>query len=867
MAGTKRGITVWALGVLVGGGCGSHATESATDAEADRDGGSKHTLDAGKDGTREDGGTTLDAGSCDASSKPAAFVQVASATPQSAGMSTSVAYAMPEVSGDLNVIVVAWNDATHSVVSVTDGSKNAYTRAVGPTVGANITQSIYYAAKIAGGSNQVTVAFDSAVDNADIRVLEYSGVGSLDGVASGTGSISPATTSQITTTAPHNLLVAAGTTSGDFSAAGSNYTQRIITQPDGDIVEDEIVSQPGSYSATAPTSGSWVMQLVAFKGAATCSMMTGSSAVAVSPPAAGVTPTQTRLFTATVQGLSNMQVTWAVDGIKGGSGAVGAISNAGLYTPPASAGVHTVTATSVADTTKSGTATVAVTDLAGVLTTHNDIARTGQNSSELALTIANVNQGQFGKLFSLPVDGYVYAQPLWVPGVSFGGVKHNAVFVATENNSVYAFDADQAGSPLWRVSLGTPVPDGDTGDTADLVPQLGVSGTPVIDAAASILYVVAETKDAGATYHHRLHALDLATGSEKLGGPVDINPTVSGTGGNSSGGMVQYSPIDHFQRPALLLLGGVVYVPIGSNADTDPDISHGWVVGYSTANLSQVLAYCASPNGTMASIWQSGAGIAVDSSSNMYFETGNGTFDANTGGTDYGNSAIKMNASGAVLDWFTPYNQDVLDANDIDLGSAGPVVLPDQPGPVPHELLVIGKPGFIFVVNRDNMGHYQSGSNSQIVQSVEFAANTTSVTGGSYATIAYFNETAYFADSGVTGDGKLKAYSLTNGLLSTSPTSESPTAYAYPGATPSVSSHGASNGIVWSLEGQGYTPSTAPVLHAYAATNLGTELYNSSQAGARDTPGPAVKFAVPTVANGKVYAGTQTEITVFGLLP
>jgi PQQ-like domain len=504
---------------------------------------------------------------------------------------------------------------------------------------------------------------------------------------------------------------------------------------------------------------------------------------------------------------------------------------------------------------------------AGVFTWHNDNARTGQNLEEVTLTPANVSKSQFGKLFSQPVDGFVYAQPLWAPLVTIGGSKHNVAYVATENNSVYAFDADTSQKALWHVSLGTPVPAADTGDTTDLVPQLGITGTPVIDPTTNTLYVVAETKDGGGAYSHRLHALDLATGAEKFGGPVTIHPSVPGTGGNSSGGTVAFSPIDHFQRPALLLAGGVVYVPFGSNGDMDPGISHGWVVAFGASSLTQGMAYCTSPDGNMASLWSSGGGIAVDSSGTLYFETGNGSFDANTGGSDYGDSVVKLSAAGKVLDYFTPYNQETLSDNDVDLASAGLVLLPDQTGPVAHELIATGKPGWLYVVNRDDMGHYKSSDNSQIVQSVEYADNSTNITGGDYATVAYFNSSVYFADAGTPGDGKLKAYSLTAGRLSTSPTSESPTGYSYPGATPSVSANGTKNGIVWALEGQGYTPSTAPVLHAYDATDVGKELYNSDQAGSRDQPGPAVKFAVPTVANGKVYVATQTELTVFGLLP
>jgi hypothetical protein len=500
----------------------------------------------------------------------------------------------------------------------------------------------------------------------------------------------------------------------------------------------------------------------------------------------------------------------------------------------------------------------------GVFTAHNDNARSGQNPAETVLAPANVDSAHFGKKFSQPVDGFVYAQPLWVAGVTAGGKTHDVVYVATENDSVYAFDADASQPPLWQVSLGTPVPCGDTGDCQDLIPLLGITGTPVIDPATQTLFVVAETKDSSAAYHHKLHALDLGTGAEKLGGPIEINPSVAGTGGNSTGGTVLFSPLDHFQRPGLLLSGGVVYVPIGSTADTNPGVSHGWIVGFKESDLSQTMVFCTSPNGTMASIWQSGAGIAADSSGNLYAETGNGSFDADTGGMDYGDSVVKLAPSGTVLDWFSPHDEAALDTGDIDFGSAGPLLLPDQTGAVAHELIAVGKPGYLYLVNRDAMGHFQSANDSQIVGKVSVAPNTSDITGGIFATPASFNGQVYLAAV----SDNLKAFSLTAGALSAAPTSQSTLVFNYPGATPSVSSNGTSAGIVWVIEGDGYTPMQSAVLHAYDATNLATELYSSTQAaGGRDAAGPAVKFSVPTVVNGHVYVGTQTELDVYGSLP
>jgi hypothetical protein len=502
----------------------------------------------------------------------------------------------------------------------------------------------------------------------------------------------------------------------------------------------------------------------------------------------------------------------------------------------------------------------------GVLTWRNDNARTGQYLVETTLTPANVNSKKFGKLASLPVDGYVYAQPLFVAGVKIGSATHDVVYVATEHDTLYAFDAGGSATPLWQVSFltggATPVPPGDTGETGDLIPELGITGTPVIDAATGTLYVVVNTKEAGPTYPHRLHALDLATGKEKFGGPIEISASVPGTGGNSIGGMVTFTGLNHLQRPALLLSNGVVYVAIGSHGDHNPDLYHGWVVGYGAADLKQSFVYCTTPDGMEGSIWMGGAGVASDASGSLFVETANGTFDADMGGRNLSESVLKLGKSGLV-DWFTPHDQDVLDSGDVELGSVGAVVLPDQAGPVPHELLASGKTGLLYILNRDAMGHYNAAGDSQIVQFVDVNPNTTDIQGGIFGTPAYWNGTVYVA--GVSDN--LKAFALSNGKLSTSPTSQSAITFQYPGATPVISSNGASAGIVWVIEGQGYTPGAPGVLHAYDATNLANELYNSTQAGSRDTPGNAVKFTPPTVAKGKVFVVSQTEVTVYGLLP
>jgi hypothetical protein len=490
-----------------------------------------------------------------------------------------------------------------------------------------------------------------------------------------------------------------------------------------------------------------------------------------------------------------------------------------------------------------------------VLTYHNDNQRTGQYTLETVLTPSSVNASAFGKKFSQTVDSYVYAQPLFVPGLTIGGQVHDVVFVVTEANSIYAFDANTSGPVLWHTNVGMALSCSDLDDCGDLVPGAGITGTPVIDPATQTMYLVALTTESG-TFHHRFHAIDLLTGAEKFGGPVEVSPTAQGTGANSQNGTVQFDPKTHYQRCALLLAGGVVYIGIGSNAESDSD-NHGWVVGYDASNLASAMTFCTSPNDNWSSVWQSGGGLSSDSTGYIYAETGNGTFDANTGGTDYGDSALKLSSTGAVVDYFTPYNQADLSSGDIDFGAANPVILPDQTGTVTHELVATGKPGLLYLINRDGMGHYQSGSNSQIVQSVPAFANTTGVTNGIFSSPAYWNGRVYVTGIG----GSVQAFTLSAGRLSTSPASQTSEQVSWPGATVSVSSNGATDGIVWVLDG------SAGVLYAYDATNLATELYDTTQAsGGRDKPGRPVKFAVPTVANGHVYVGTQTELDVYGLL-
>jgi hypothetical protein len=371
------------------------------------------------------------------------------------------------------------------------------------------------------------------------------------------------------------------------------------------------------------------------------------------------------------------------------------------------------------------------------------------------------------------------------------------------------------------------------------------------------LYVVAKTKENG-SFVQRLHALNVTTGAEKFGGPVVIQASVSGSGVGSSGGRLAFDPLRENQRTALMLLNGVVYFGFGSHGDNQP--YHGWLLGYNASTLTQVLAYCSTPNGEGGGIWHSGGGLVADSANNIYYVTGDGTFDANTGAPDYGDSFVRFN-SGAVQDYFTPRDQGTIDTNNLDLGAGGLVLLPDQPGTHPHLLVGAGKNGTIYLVDRDTMGHYSATTNTN-VQTLQNIFPFGTPLPGNYSSPVYFNGTVYF---GPVADA-VQAFSLTNGLLSTAPASRTAVSYSYPGGALSISANGTSNGILWAVERRGTNPGA---LHAYDARNLAVELYNTDQAaGARDAlSSAAAKFSIPLVVNGKVFVASESRLTAYGLLP
>jgi hypothetical protein len=520
-------------------------------------------------------------------------------------------------------------------------------------------------------------------------------------------------------------------------------------------------------------------------------------------------------------------------------------------------------ATSNAATLTVNAAPPATTD---VLTYHNDVARTGQNLTETTLTTSNVTSAKFGKLGFYSVDGLVDAEPLYassVPVPSKG--THNLLIVPTENDSVYAFDAD-SGSTIWQI---TTLKSGETASDnrgcGQVTPEIGVTSTPVIDRTQGpngAVYVVAMSKDGSGNYYQRLHALDLALGTELFNGPVDIEATYPGTGDNTNGTSVVFDPKQYKERAALLLLNGVIYTSWASHCDIRPYT--GWIMGYSESTLAQTSVLNVTPNGNEGAIWMAGAGLAADTLGNIYFLDANGDFDTTVNAQgfpsdgDYGNAFMKLSTTGnelAVADFFEMDNEASENGSDTDLGSGGTIVLPDLTdgsGNTWHLAVGAGKDSNLYLVNRDSMGKF-SANNSTIYQELAGA-----LPGGVFAMPAYFNSTIYYGSVG----SPIQAFTFANAKLSTSANAQTSNSFGYPGATPSISANGTSNGIVWAVE------NTSPaVLHAYNASTL-NELYNSNQAsGGRDQFGAGNKYITPMIVNGKVFVGTTNGVAVFGILP
>lgn len=627
--------------------------------------------------------------------------------------------------------------------------------------------------------------------------------------------------------------------------------------------------------------------------------------VSVTPARAALAVTQTLTLSASTD--DNAGVAWSISPSGGAFNPTSTLTGANAtFTAPTSAGAYTITATSLTDATQSASLAVGVTDLAGMYTWHNDLARDGLNAQEYALTTSNVNTTSFGKLFSCSVDGAVYAQPLWVANLTVNGAVHNVVYVATEHDSLFAFDADANANPcipLWSVSLidtnhggnvggtdvgETSVPSGTSGNLVgtgegDVAPETGVTGTPVIDSSSGTLYVVSKSVNAAHTmFYQRLHAINLTTGAEKSGSPVEITKSITFPGSGDGGSTVAFNEQEENQRASLALVNGTVYISWGSHEDDNP--FYGWIVGYSyngsAFTLGPVLNV--SPNAQWSAIWMSGAAPAADSNNNLYLITGNGLFDVNSNGKDYGDSLLQLSSSLGVSQYFTPSDQTSGEpGSDMDFGSGGAMLLPDLPvnGNNPTHLAVGGgKDGNLYILNRDQLGGLGDGNAWQ-----EIGLSSGSFAGAIFSTAAFWNNNLYIGSVAL----PLASYQLNpaSAKFSANPTSATSAAFKFPGTTPSVSATGTKNGILWALDTSqpcvGKAPACGPaVLHAFDATNLATELWNSSLTGT-DTAGYAVKFTVPTVANGKVYVGTRGnnignvdtstnnpgELNVYGLKP
>ena len=507
---------------------------------------------------------------------------------------------------------------------------------------------------------------------------------------------------------------------------------------------------------------------------------------------------------------------------------------------------------------------IACTSLAQVTTSQYDNFRTGATLNERTLNPQNVNARQFGKLGAFKVDGPVYAQPLFLPGVEVPGKgTHDVIYVATEHDSVYAFDADRPGDPpLWQVSFldktrDITVPSEDDVQCPFIRPEVGITSTPVIDLKSGTLYVLSRTKirhraSADEFFQH-LHALAITTGVEKFGGPKLIAASVPGQGSGSVNGNVAFDPLKENSRAALTLANNAVYILWASSCDVDP--YHGWVMAYDTQTLAQKAVLNVNPNGKEAGIWLSDTGPVVDAEGNLYVPTGNGTFDADSGGHDYGDSVLKLNGSSlAIRDYFTPHDQDRISEADSDVGSSGPLLLPDQPGAHRHLLLQPTKDSTIYVIDRDNMGKFHRDSDS-LLEMIKMG-------GGGYGAMAYWNGHAYFSAS----DDNLRDYVIKSGQLA--PNASSSMKFANPGATPSVSADGKKNAIVWAISTKTWNgPDTKnAVLYAFDATRLGEPIYTSEQNSQRDRAGLATRFVIPVVISGRVYFGTRNEVEVYGLL-
>ena len=757
-------------------------------------------------------------------------------------------------------------------VTVTAGQSATFSVAATGTAPLSYQWYVNSAAVGANSSSYEIAAPTLSQTGTQIYVTVTDAVGSVTS-ATVTLTVNAAATTPAIAQQPVSITVTAGQAAAfSVTATGTaplSYQWFMNSAPAGTNSNTFSIAQ----TTTAQTGAQVFVKVTNTAGSATSNTVT----LTVNPPAptapsitqqpanATVTAGQPATFTVTATGTAPLAYQWFLNGSAAGT-------NSNTYTISQTTSAQTgaqiyVTVTNAVNTATSQTVTLTVnavqTSTVNVLTYHNDVARTGQNLNESILTTANVKSANFGLVGNLSVDGGVDAEPLYVSNLSLAGGVHNVVYVVTENDSVYAFDADTF-AQLWHVSvLGANETASDNRGCGQVSPIIGITSTPVIDLSAGThgeIFLVAMSLDNGGNYHQRLHALDLTTGAEISGSPTTIQatfPTMSGT--------TTFDPKQYKERAALLLLNGVIYTTWASHCDAGPYT--GWIMGYNETTLQQSSVLDVIPNGGDGAIWMAGDGPAADSSGNIYFLDANGTFDdtLNSNGFpehgDYGNAFVKVSTAGnnlSVADYFTMFDTDAESNSDEDLGSGGEMLLPDvqdTQNNTWHLAVGAGKDGHIYVVNRDLMGKFNTSNDSAIHQEID----TNGLSGGVFAMPAYFNNVVYY---GAVGD-HLRAFSIANAKLTTPASSLSATSFGYPGTTPSISANGSSAGIVWAVENNG----SGGTLHAYDATNLATELYNSNQAANSRDHFADNKFITPMIANGKVYVGTPNSVAVFGLLP
>ena len=825
--------------------------------------GAKQTFQAMLNGTVTSGATwTVDGvngGNSSVGTISSAGVYTAPAAPGNHTISASVGTGSSN-SATAPVIVFSFA-ITPTTATVAEGGTQQFTATIQGLSNTGVTWSVN---NVVGGSATTGTISATGLYTAPAQSGNYTieATSVADTTASVTANINVSAPLGPVVISPTTATLMNGTTQ-QFTASVQGGNPTFTWSVDGVIGGNSTVGtvtngpHPGLYTAPSSAGNHTVTASDGTGTGYSASAQVTVWSFTISPAAATVAPGGTQQFTATIQGITNTSVTWSVDGINGGNNSVGTISTTGLYTAPTATGAHNVTATSVAYPSDSVTARVTVANVAqsAVLTFHNDDTRDGAYLDEVTLTPSNVNPTQFGKVMSYPVDAQVYAQPLYLPQLNINGGVHDVVFIATQKNSLYAFDADAttgSGTTFWHVNFGQPVT---TGDPGGPYPIAGILSTPVIDATSKTIYVVTHIE--GGNPEYMLHALDVTTGKDRVT-PAGISGTYQGASLGSG----------CYQRMGLALnpVTNLVYAAIGS-------CPSGWVFAYDKTTLQQKAIFDATPGAGGGGFWGSGGAPAIDDATgDLYVMNGTDSGDQQwiypMSMDGYNDSFLRMKGSDlSVVDYFAPDDNAYLATNDADLGSGANILVPGS-STYPHELLGGGKDGNVFVVNRDSMGGYNNQSNN-VVQTVHIG---TSQFDNIFSTPVYWNGLIYFHSNG----DVLRAFSWTAGAaggqqLSSNSVANGNTVFNQHGATPSLSANGNSDAIIWEIDDSAYNtnnPSASgpAVLHAYNATNIANELYNSADAGSRDTAGLALKLAVPTIANGRVFVPTGSELDIYGLL-